>query len=532
MKAFIKDALYIKKKFVQDKASLNKHFKFIRYEHKVCPLCGERPSIKNVCTYCQNPQVFKLWSLVDIDGKAYYRLPKGCLKKIFTLYNLEKDDVLDKRKKHKLDYKIKWTGSLRDGSKIDGMKTADQKSIIEAWLKKKYGLIECPPRTGKTVIGCNIAIRLGCKTLIMAHQEDLLNNFLITLKGDADTPAMTNIPKLEKKFGRPIAGIVNKLSDLKKYDIALVNYQKFIRNPKTLKYIIGKFGFLIIDEVHMGNAKAYRTLLSKLDCKYNLGLTATPERKDQLNFIIEHLIGPVVVRTQSTSMLPLLSLIKTNIGGDKKYRSWHYAMKFLAENVDRQNIIVRNVFQDLRAGHDCIIIPVDWKKHAFKLQQAIEKQAKINKVKRKEKYGKDFVMIFHRGVDRNKILKDIDSGKIKVIIAIRSMFKQGINLYKPSMLYSLIPTNNPAMFYQLANRVCTPYKGKDQPEVKIFLDDLPMSKGCYKSLFTKEILPRLSSKKGNKPRYLMRDESYKESLNLIKQKVESKYKPLVFKGYL
>ena len=69
-------------------------------------------------------------------------------------------------------------------------------------------------------------------------------------------------------------------------DVALVNYQKFIRKEtgqeRIDQLLTGRYGLMIIDEVHQSNATSFARFVKSLDTKFKLGLSATPDRKDCL----------------------------------------------------------------------------------------------------------------------------------------------------------------------------------------------------------------------------------------------------------
>jgi superfamily II DNA or RNA helicase len=372
-----------------------------------------------------------------------------------------------------------------------------------------------------------IAVKLGYRTLVVAHQDDLLKNFIKTIYGDPvkGRPPMTNVPKLEKKYGKKICGIVKEMKDLKKYDIACVTYQKFIKENgerKILKYIRGKFTTLIVDEVHQANADAYSKFIGRIDARYKLGLTATDQRKDGRHFIVRDIIGPVVAESKTSAMLPLIKVWETGITPKANYKLWAYAMRFLYKSAERNKMIVKQVFADLRDGHKAIIIPVDTKYHMTELVKMINKQASFNRTHKGEKWPKKTAVEFWRGCPRDEILKNVDEGKIPVLVAIRSMVKQGIDLLTPSAIYINTPMSaeqypvGAPFFFQLTNRVSTPYDDKPQPIVRLMIDNMGPSLGCLRSLFFGEILPRLKDKDGAQKRYLMADEDRNRIFNIIR----------------
>lgn len=362
-----------------------------------------------------------------------------------------------------------------------------------------------------TVCANYISMQIGYKTLIIAHQHELLENFMKSLKRD------TNLLELQEQTGKEIAKILEKKKDLGKedYDILMFTYQSFIREASDedfKKYIQGHYGLVIIDEAHQAGAAAYAKFLGKLDCRYRLGMSATPLRKDALNFVLLNIIGPTTVKSQSTGLIPRIEILETGIKSKYSYALFVKAYQFLQREEKRNKLILKEVIKDLK-NHKCIIIPVDSKAHMKALVDSINQ------------YFMDEIAIgYHSGViNRKNILNEIDSGKYRVVVAIKSMIKQGIDLLSPSMIYIQIgmsaapqPKGSP-MFYQMGNRVCTPYSGKPEPIVKIFIDEMPQSYGCFASLFSKEIKPGLIIPQNGKPRYKMSKKAYDYASSIVKK---------------
>ena len=147
---------------------------------------------------------------------------------------------------------MKWQGKLRQGEIVNGVPSPNQQEIADKWLNdKRYGFICAPPRTGKSVLSVYIACTLGLKTLIIAHQNELLENFMKSFVRD------TNLLQLREETGRDIIKIIKNTDkdftdDL---DVALITYQKFIKEAtkdrKIKDYLKGKYGLVIIDEAQL-----------------------------------------------------------------------------------------------------------------------------------------------------------------------------------------------------------------------------------------------------------------------------------------
>ena len=215
---------------------------------KRCPYKEGKPN--DYCQACQAYQgTIKLWKKARVQGRNYIAIPSANLKRISKITGIDFSDYKDLRVEPPFEYPLKWTGHLREGEIVNDVKSANQKEIVEKWLDpgRRWGFIQAPPRTGKSVIAVNIACTLGLKTIFIAHQNELLENFYKSWLRD------TNLEQLRKETGKPIVGIINKKKDFEGLDVALVTYQKFIRTASQediKKYIKGKFGLAIVDEMN------------------------------------------------------------------------------------------------------------------------------------------------------------------------------------------------------------------------------------------------------------------------------------------
>jgi hypothetical protein len=493
---------------------VEKLFTYERYNDSACDKCPLRPDRPtDTCYGCQHYLgEIRTYREKTIRGRSYIALPPGDLSRIEKLFSLDISKFRDRRPVLKLPYDLRFTGKLYEGQIVNGERKVNQVRVVNDWLKTKSGLVQSPPRSGKTAMACYISCELGVKTLIVAHNVDLLRQFYKTYMD------LTNVRRLRTKTGKRIVGIVKKVEDIKKYDICLLNYQKFIKQDtataRIKKYLKGKFSLVVVDEVHASAALAYAKFVSRLDCRYRLGLSATPKRKDFKDVITRDFIGPVLAKAESISMKPKIELVETGIYTKYQYRSWVGAMQFLAASKQRKKLIVREVFKDLRAGHEGIIIPVDYKHQAMTLCNMINQQAEVNNDKRDENWPEETAVVFHAKSNRKELLAGIESRKYKVLIAIRSMIKQGIDLSVPTMLYMVVPMSatqgvGAPMFEQLSFRVATHREGKRQPICKIFLDGIGFSHGCFKGLWWREIHPKLDRRGNPNARYIVDEYDYK-----------------------
>src|SRR5579885_2499415 len=169
-------------------------------------------------------------------------------------------------------------------------------AIFTAWETQDAALVVLPTGTGKTVLFSEVIRRSNCRTLLIAHREELLHQAkdkLLWLWPQADV------------------GIVGAGENDPDHQITIGSVQSLSR-PKRLEWLAGQgIALVIIDEAHHSAALSYRKVLGAVGCVVPedeagyfvhpdnhpklLGVTATPDRAD--GYSIEPIYGlPIFVR--------------------------------------------------------------------------------------------------------------------------------------------------------------------------------------------------------------------------------------------
>ena len=425
----------------------------------MCKTCSWRPERHSeVCDTCRGYDgTYRLYSKKRINNVLYIGLPHGDRKKLKSLYpKIGKHKVDDRRSKAKAKFKGSFDGTLKDF----------QVTAVKALKKTTYGVLKSKPRTGKTVMGVALVLRLGLKTLILTHQDDLLRQFLDTFLDEN----MTDIASIEKFENTKIVGICKTVQDFEKHDICLATYQTFLstEGQKKLQKIKDMFGLVLIDEIHRSAATCYSRVVSKFNCWYKHGLTATFDRKDGKEFLVQNIVGPVIHDTNVKTLLPTVSYYSTGLTYDKDAH-WTWITRWISRNKVRNDLIVDHAVKDIKNGKS-VLIPVTFIEHVTYMVDNINKRLR-KKVARafNGRVKKD---------EREKILEQAREGRVKCVVAIRSMLL-GINVPRWDTLYEVMPIANTPVFTQEVNRITTPYKDK-VPEIRFFIDNMGVSHGCFR----------------------------------------------------
>lgn len=434
------------------------------YNEKQCGRCeylSERHT--DVCDTCPAFEGhYKLWRK-SADGERI-GLPTGDRRRLKAVAGKQK--YKDLRGRTPMVHNIKFTAELR----------GKQQEAVDMMIEKGYGLLQAPPRSGKTVMGTAVICIRGQKALILADQYEFLDGFHDTFCGNKtnDIKPFTNI----NRFGGSgqVIGFCKTFEDFEKYDVCLATYQTFL-SPKgqaLLKRICRMFGTVIIDEAHKVAAKCFLRVVNKFSAKCRIGLTGTPDRKDKKNVLTELVLGPPVYVMEVQTMVPRVIMMPTTAKPPRPYKVWTYFEKFLVEDADRNRLIVKTAVEDLKAGRS-IVIPVTRVHHAIALAKA------INKVMR-ENVATHFIGSQSK-TERKTIIEKARNGDLMCVVGIRKLVQLGINVPRWDMLYEVMPISNPPNFEQESSRVRTPMDGKPQPVVRHFIDDIPQSRGCLRTCY-------------------------------------------------
>lgn len=225
----------VSKDFVQD---VTDKYTFILYQEKTCakcPLLEQRHS--EPCDACEAYLgTRQLSKIVTKGANQYLSVPLGGTKRLENLLEAH-------------EYKPSYVSKHADGAPFVRpllfVREARewQTEALAVCLERKRGIVESPPRSGKTILGVLLAAAVGKKTLIIASQREWLSQFMYSFIGKEDEPAFTNLnPKR--------IGFCKTVEDFDSKEICLATFQQFM-NPSgrlILQEIHKKFSLVLVDE--------------------------------------------------------------------------------------------------------------------------------------------------------------------------------------------------------------------------------------------------------------------------------------------
>jgi superfamily II DNA or RNA helicase len=162
-----------------------------------------------------------------------------------------------------------------------------QMEIMKTFLERgANGLICVPCGYGKTFMALNLAVQLKRRFLIVVDKEFLMNQWKA---------------EIENFIVGARVGILQGTKvqiDAEHYDVTICMIQTLC-SQEFAEDIFRQYGFAIFDECHHLGASYFCQALKKIQTKFMLGLSATPDREDGLTCVFEAFLGePVYKNTQ------------------------------------------------------------------------------------------------------------------------------------------------------------------------------------------------------------------------------------------
>lgn len=340
--------------------------------------------------------------------------------------------------------------------------------------KKDKGVIVMPTGTGKTFLASlwfkkQLESNSKAKLLFICHNKDILSQanekeFQVCLKELDVTYGYYNGE--EKNIQQATFGTVQTLvRNLDKFDKEL-------------------FDYIIVDEAHHYQARTFKKVIEHFKPKFILGLTATPNRKD--NKSIFKLLGDKLYEVKVSEAIKNNLLTKINywcVDNDIDFSN----IKWNGSNYDEKDLnriicvkeyddaILKEYNETLREKFGkkktiCFCATVE---HTYRMAKLFNDNG-IKAVGLTGKYfKKDYRVTIHEN-QRDKIIEGFKNGDYDIIF-VRDLFNEGVDIPDCDSIMMLRPTESHTIFTQQLGRGLRVSEGKDNV---LILDFTGNAKRC------------------------------------------------------
>ena len=337
-----------------------------------------------------------------------------------------------------------------DFSFTGSLKGYQQSTVVDI-LDRDFGFLQAPTGSGKTVMALSIISERRQPTLIIVHSKELMDQWV------ERTEEFLGIPRTEigiigngkMKIGERITvGIINSV-----YPIA--------------EEIRVHIGHLVIDECHRCPSRTFTGAVTSFDCRYMLGLSATPWRRDGLTKLIGwHLGRKIEVRQADLTEEDIIIDVEvisretafvTDYDASEEYSQM---LSELTEDNSRNRLIVGDIIKEASNGGGVCLVLSDRKEHCHTLQDMLSKQG----------MNADVLTGSVCNGERKTIVERLNSGGVKVLIATGQLIGEGFDAKSLQTLFLTTPVKFDGRLLQYLGRILRSAPGKSKSKVYDYCD--------------------------------------------------------------
>jgi len=297
--------------------------------------------------------------------------------------------------------------------------------VIQHTASTNSGGVLClPTGSGKTQMAMYFIGTIKKKTLIVVHSQMLMTQWEERISRALPMASIGRIqgPVIDVE-GRDIVMCMV-------HSLALKNYHSTIFED---------FGFVICDETHILGADMFSRAIWKFShVSLIIGLSATPNRKDGMDIVLYHTMGPMIHRASSatnTSRKVVVRIEYFNDGARKEVRQYNgkynssKMITLLTKDEIRNNYIKDKLKVLIQKGRSILFFS-DRVDHLKLLTNWVQEQFPDQKS-----------VHYHRKLD-SKTRQDVDTGRYAFIAATYHLFSAGMDIHSVDTIFLATPRSD------------------------------------------------------------------------------------------
>ncbi len=371
-------------------------------------------------------------------------IPRGYIRQlIFLCRRLKIAYQIDDQRRSLPPLNFSFTGELRPF----------QQNAVDRMLLKEFGTLSSPTGSGKTIMALYIIAQRRQPALIIVHTKELAQQWIERVA------TFFSIP--EDEVGTVGGG---KMKIGNKVTVALV--QSLYKCADEVSPHIGN---LIVDECHRAPSRTFTEAVTEFDCRYMLGLTATPWRRDKLSKLIFWHLGDLHYQVnkkyliESGDVLPAEVIFReTNF---KPFfdpvTEYSKMLSELTSDDQRNSLIAADIARESQQDTGVCLVLSDRKKHCETLQSILKYKFNLFS----ELLTGDLSLS-----EREEVSNRLYAGRVKVLIATGQLIGEGFDCKNLTTLFLTTPVRFSGRVLQYLGRVLRPAPGKIRARVFDYVD--------------------------------------------------------------
>jgi superfamily II DNA or RNA helicase len=322
-----------------------------------------------------------------------------------------------------------------------------QDQAVKDTLKKDFGTLAAPTGSGKTIMALFIIAELGQPAAIVVDKRELADQWVNRIE------TFLAIPKAE-------IGIIGngKKKIGEKITVALVQSL-----CKCADEVVPHIGFLIVDECHHCPSKTFTDVVSRFDCRYQLGLSATLYRRDKLSRLIFWYLGDCHHEVKKAGLLESGDLVRWEVVTRETSfcpcsdptEQYSTMISELCEDPQRNELIAGDVAKAANNGGGVCLILSDRKEHCRVLARLVNRHGVPVSILTGDTPTKE----------RKQIVEDLNAGKVRVLASTMQLLSEGFDAKALQTLFMATPVRFEGKVIQTLGRILRPAPGKNKAVV-------------------------------------------------------------------
>lgn len=395
------------------------------------------------------------------DTEQFIAIPRGCLNKLCKNLKSSNIDysVEDKRNTGK-EINVSFAGELYP----------EQQDAVNSLTGHDYGVLAAATGFGKTVVGSYLISERKVNTLILVHNNEIMQNwindlerFLVIKEDYPQYMTKTGRVKTRKSLIGRLTGAHNSMTGI--IDVAMVTS---LGSGDSIKPFVKDYGMVIMDECHHGAAESIEAVLSKVNAKYVYGLTATVKREDGKDKTVLMQFGPVRFRFTAKDKIRLQGMEHileprfTPIISTKEKLTLNEAYEIVVNSDFRNSLIASDIEACIKQGHTPLVLS--------------KRKAQIDVLFEKVKDKADHVLVLTGGKkqsERKELrerLGSISESESLIVLATGQYIGEGFNCSRLDMLFLAMPIAWDGNVEQYTGRLNRSHDGKNRVTVIDYVD--------------------------------------------------------------